>query len=626
MDKGRLHGRTATPASLTSSFLAKGLRRRFTLLLLIVIVGIYFGRLLQLTPNSSRSNVRDHREARCDTLGSADDEQPISAHHTYLPNGLLHVNPDGIHPILELVKKAEEEWEKKLDRASRTLEEAVVEYKRRYKRDPPEGFDDWWDFAHEMEVQLPDEYDTIYRELEPFWGMDPKDLAELLAIEETKPDSFTLAKNETHDTHLVTTAFSDPETWEERGLLRGMKEIRDLLDTVEPALPPFRAVFSPHGTANLLSDYNVRRACLDAAGENRYVELSKLPKPARLGFASACPPGSPGRPDEPPVNHSHRPPPRTDRTFIFDHRLSMDPCRHPHIFRNHAQYLAHDVGTTPQPTAAPRFTYSTTALFHDIQLPSFLGWTPETSPRVDDPLWESKTDERLHWRGSNIGMAYTDSTQWRDSHRSRLVSWAHDINGTVNVLIPGYVEDEGWKRVGHGTVVSKALLNPAMLDIAFSGTPRGCDLQYCRYLETQFEWRKNQDANGKEAGNHKYILDVDGKGWSKDFKRLMSSNSVIFKSTAYPEWWLDRSQPWVHYVPIKVDYSDLYDAYFFFRGGLYGEGNHDHLAKKIAYAGREWSKTFWREEDMTVYLFRLLLEYARVMHPDRESKSYKPTG
>lgn len=71
--------------------------------------------------------------------------------------------------------------------------------------------------------------------------------------------------------------------------------------------------------------------------------------------------------------------------------------------------------------------------------------------------------------------------------------------------------------------------------------------------------------------------------------------------------WIDRVQPWVHYVPIQVDHSDLYDAYIFFRGGLYGEGNHDELAKRIATAGRTWSRTFWRKEDMTAYFFRYVV-------------------
>jgi len=26
------------------------------------------------------------------------------------------------------------------------------------------------------------------------------------------------------------------------------------------------------------------------------------------------------------------------------------------------------------------------------------------------------------------------------------------------------------------------------------------------------------------------------------------------------EWWTDRIQPWLHYIPIKVDYSDVYDT------------------------------------------------------------------
>lgn len=29
------------------------------------------------------------------------------------------------------------------------------------------------------------------------------------------------------------------------------------------------------------------------------------------------------------------------------------------------------------------------------------------------------------------------------------------------------------------------------------------------------------------------------------------------------EFWTDRVQPWVHYVPIQVDYSDIYDALLF---------------------------------------------------------------
>ena len=64
--------------------------------------------------------------------------------HHYRDDGLVEVNPSGSHPIYELVRKAQKDWDEKIRTASKTLEEAVDEYKRRYKRPPPKGFDDWY--------------------------------------------------------------------------------------------------------------------------------------------------------------------------------------------------------------------------------------------------------------------------------------------------------------------------------------------------------------------------------------------------------------------------------------------------------------------------------------------------
>ncbi len=68
----------------------------------------------------------------------------------------------------------------------------------------------------------------------------------------------------------------------------------------------------------------------------------------------------------------------------------------------------------------------------------------------------------------------------------------------------------------------------------------------------------------------------------------------------------DRLMPWVHYIPIQADYSDLWDAFVFFRGDLKGDNNHEDLARKIASAGWDWSRTFWRKEDMTAYNYRFV--------------------
>ena len=63
--------------------------------------------------------------------------------HVFHLNGLLEVNPEANHPVYGLIEHAEAEWKKKLKKVSRTLEQAVEEYVRRYGRRPPPGFDLW---------------------------------------------------------------------------------------------------------------------------------------------------------------------------------------------------------------------------------------------------------------------------------------------------------------------------------------------------------------------------------------------------------------------------------------------------------------------------------------------------
>jgi hypothetical protein len=93
--------------------------------------------------------------------------------HDFLENGLLRVNPRGQHPIYDLLAHGKQEWRRKVGKASKTLKQAVDEYRRRYGRAPPKGFDRWyvsrlqsslmdrWEYAVKHNVQLPDEYDQI---------------------------------------------------------------------------------------------------------------------------------------------------------------------------------------------------------------------------------------------------------------------------------------------------------------------------------------------------------------------------------------------------------------------------------------------------------------------------------
>lgn len=53
---------------------------------------------------------------------------------------------------------------------------------------------------------------------------------------------------------------------------------------------------------------------------------------------------------------------------------------------------------------------------------------------------------------------------------------------------------------------------------------------------------------------------------------------------------LTPTLPFPSYVPVKVDYTDLYDIMTFFRGNPDGKDAHEELASKIGSEGKRWAK------------------------------------
>lgn len=188
-------------------------------------------------------------------------------------------------------------------------------------------------------------------------------------------------------------------------------------------------------------------------------------------------------------------------------------------------------------------------------------------------------------------------------------------NGRITVPIARY-DRPGYP--GHVEELSGSAQDFAdeYLDVRFQGHPQQCgDADACARFENEFEW--DGYMSEEDQNSYRYVIDVDGNGWSGRFHRLMASNTLVLKSTIFPEWYSDRIQPWVHYVPLKTDYSDLFPIMAFFKGDPYtGSGSHDDMAEQIATAGRLWTEQNWRWEDMQAYMFRLLLEYNRVMQRD----------
>lgn len=80
------------------------------------------------------------------------------------------------HQIPILMAAGKKQWAAMLGRQSRTLDEAVIEYRIRYALEPPDGFDTWYYYAQSQNVTLIDEYDLLMRSLEPLRQLGPQEL------------------------------------------------------------------------------------------------------------------------------------------------------------------------------------------------------------------------------------------------------------------------------------------------------------------------------------------------------------------------------------------------------------------------------------------------------------------
>lgn len=184
---------------------------------------------------------------------------------TYHPNGYLLVQDPGTapeplqpHPILTLIKRGEERWQAKLAKSSKTLEECVEEYRRRYNRPPPFGFEKWWQYAVDNNVIIKDEYDQIFRDLMPFFALEPKDLHHRTMVMATeRPESFTL----TIQDGKVSISGSEAK-------LKRATDLADLLRRFAPTMgegPPVNMTFTKHDQPTVQMTWSRKQKMWDMA-------------------------------------------------------------------------------------------------------------------------------------------------------------------------------------------------------------------------------------------------------------------------------------------------------------------------------------------------------------------------
>lgn len=581
-----------------------------------------------------------------------------------------------VHPIPKLMADAQARYKKLLRRQSVTLLQAVREYKRRYGRDPPRGFDEWYAFAKQMNgVKMIDEYDQLMRDLEPFWSLRGEEIRRRAnQIGQMPSIDLVRLRNGKAVTLNIEKGFEDSEV---SARAKGFRVMIEKFQTKLPdmdfpinakaegrILVPWEHVQYPNMTADLDSSKGIEHMLRLQPGE-RFVADWRGDSNVWEQFRRTCPPSSQAR----RLFHSMRAVLKEgqrpvdffekaglvsgpDEDFLFSPGVddTFDFCQHPHAHINQGHFFS-DWRTIP--VLYPVFSPAKGEGFADILIPSHYyysstkrytyGWDPMEMRVKDVDDFEvpwSKKSKKIFWRGATTGGGSSPPGFVAHYQRHRFLRMSSDHSEGNRTVI--FADPSGTDNFVYAKLPI-ARLNDHIMDAAFTKAV-GC-IQYpnggCDALRKVHRFAEAVPLG--EHWRHKYLIDMDGMGYSARFFAFLASDSAVIKNTIYKEYYSEWIQPWLHFIPLSQGYNEIYNLHAYFSGPAAfmteAVGNRtdlegvprkkkprvldgDKQLHRIARAGRQWKATVGRKVDMEAYVYRLCLEWARLWSDDRVAMSF----
>ncbi|QWE24932.1 hypothetical protein FD977_01345 [Polynucleobacter sp. AP-Elch-400A-B2] len=104
------------------------------------------------------------------------------------------------------------------------------------------------------------------------------------------------------------------------------------------------------------------------------------------------------------------------------------------------------------------------------------------------------------------------------------------------------------------------------------------------------------------SARYKYQIDIDGNtnAWSALFQKLLSGSAVLKIASPhnFRQWYYDELIPWVNYVPVKSDMSDLIEK-------IHWLIDHDDEAMQIGTHGRNLASKLTYDEELNKALINI---------------------
>ena len=590
-----------------------------------------------------------------------------------------HIYPYSRHPIDELVRAADKQFETLSQSHSQNLADAARIYRASRGRHPPPGFDTWFKIAAQSNaIVIESLFDQIYEDLEPFWGADPRTLRgfakgwpNVISVRGGEP--FVRSKKQ-HRDFVNYWLF----VWEE--MVREMPHLPDVDLPMWIADEP-RIMLS----FQRVTEYMER-------AEQRRIEQMSLPVHRIRNSFPRCPMINGKIPDSDPLENYTSIAPRTYWDFVVDackpsdpvhtepHRLlnsSIPPtfsesytsgtlkgyvsnftiaknvCHNPNIRSLHGHMIAPHL-THLYTDLVPIFGVAKLAgISNDILVPSPEHWLDGQYAGLETTIpWKEKQNSAV-WRGSASGGQH-DESNWWGFQRHRLIAMMNTTtvsrvdNAMKRLPKPSYQAlqaasptffDWGMHNIAYP---SRRLFNIAaqtygkLGDWAAEIADGGFTHYYCSPLRlmskdgdcfyTSPYYSLVPKMNTSGILHHKYVPDVDGQSTSGRFKGFLESLSVPIKASIFTEWHDSRLVPWRHFVPMSNEFQEwwgLMEYFVGYKGGgwLFSRERtvkpHDAVGEIIGRRGSQWTKRVERKEDMMLYFYRVILEYARICSDGR---------
>ncbi|KAI0016390.1 glycosyltransferase family 90 protein [Xylariomycetidae sp. FL0641] len=559
-------------------------------------------------------------------------------HHFDFPK-----NEDAIdHPINRLIEAARDLQTTRLKERSFDVATAAARYREARGRHPPPGFDAWFQYASRHDsIVVESFFDRIYADLAPFWALDPRKTAtkassweHVVRVRKGKAEGVGNTEGRVPWLQLWTALVEEAAPYlpdvdmpinymDETRLLVPWENVTDLVEVERSsrAVQPSERVVIEYSGLRYLDYLNTTQESEhDAEWEaGNYWNFTR----------ACCPPDAPSRHVSPIENFTAEypslpkgwTPDYMQDGFVRNFTAAMDPCNQPHLRGMHGTFVEPITMSTSK-ELRPLFGGCKLPTNNDILIPGAMYLTDDQMYSGGDshgPPWKEKKDG-LVWRGVASG-GRNKKENWTHFQRHRLIEM---LNGTT----VSEMEEQSSRaptfempseELYHYSPKHQGAIGSWLKDFADAGfTELLCFPwdSHCDYVEPYFSVVDRIPM--KEQYGYKFMPDVDGNSFSARFRGFLLSTSLPIKATLYAEWHDDRLVPWLHFVPMDNSFQDLYAILDYFTRDAAG----DEQARFLAEQGRKWGMEVLRREDMLLYVWRLLLEFARVCDDNREWLGY----